>query len=145
MKRPRSPTTGVSRRRTATDPRPPYLPAAGGPWDFGDCPTTDAEGRVVLDVAPITFDTMIAEWVRDPGSQHLGLKRLAPHLGDRTFMLTWCDGLADVDLDRLLDFHRRHRRLATLTAVHPPARFGRVFLDQHRVLEFQEKTVDPDE
>ncbi len=41
-------------RRTATDPRPPYLPAAGGPWDFGDCPTTDAEGRVVLDVAPIT-------------------------------------------------------------------------------------------
>ncbi|MGH6945514.1 MAG: glucose-1-phosphate cytidylyltransferase [Geminicoccaceae bacterium] len=73
------------------------------------------------------------------------IKRLAPYLRDGTFMLTWCDGLADVDLDRLLAFHRAHRRLATLTAIHPPGRFGRLALDGDRIAEFQEKTIDPDE
>ena len=45
------------------------------------------------------------------------IKRLAPWLGDQTFMLTWSDGISDVNLDALLKFHRSHRRLATLTAV----------------------------
>jgi len=48
-------------------------------------------------------------------------KRLAPHIGNTTFMLTWCDGLSDVDLDTLLAFHRSHGKLATVTAVRPPA------------------------
>ena len=48
-----------------------------------------------------------------------------PYLDDAPFMLTWCDGLADIDLDKLRAFHQAHGRLATLTAVHPPARFGR--------------------
>jgi glucose-1-phosphate cytidylyltransferase len=56
-------------------------------------------------------------------------------------MLTWCDGLADVDLGRLLACHRGHRRPATPTAVHPPARFGRLSLDGGRVIEFEEKRV----
>jgi glucose-1-phosphate cytidylyltransferase len=73
------------------------------------------------------------------------LKRLAPYLGDRTFMLTWCDGLANVDLDRLLEFHRSHGRLATLTAVHPAARFGRLVLNGNQVHEFHEKVVGEDE
>jgi glucose-1-phosphate cytidylyltransferase len=72
------------------------------------------------------------------------IKRLAPYL-DGPFMLTWCDGLADVDLARLRDFHRAHGRLATLTAVHPPARFGRLTLAGARISAFREKTVDPDE
>lgn len=73
------------------------------------------------------------------------LKRLAPYLGKSTFMLTWCDGLADVDLHRLLAFHRGHHRLATLTAVHPPARFGRLSLDGDHVVDFKEKPIDPNE
>ena len=73
------------------------------------------------------------------------IKRLAPYLGGRAFMLTWCDGLADIDLGELLAFHREHGKLATLTAVHPPARFGRLMLDGGAVREFQEKTVDPNE
>lgn len=73
------------------------------------------------------------------------IKRLAPHLGNETFMLTWCDGLADIDLGALLAFHRSHGRLATLTAIHPPARFGRVKLSGDQVFEFAEKPQEPDE
>jgi glucose-1-phosphate cytidylyltransferase len=54
------------------------------------------------------------------------IARLAPHIGDETFMLTWGDGVSDVDLSELLAFHRSHGRLATVTAVHPPPRFGQV-------------------
>jgi len=67
------------------------------------------------------------------------IKRLAPHLGDSTFMLTWGDGVSTVDLHKLLAFHRSHGRLATVTAVRPPARFGRLALDGDRVVEFAEK------
>ncbi len=67
------------------------------------------------------------------------IKRLGPYLGDRTFMLTWGDGVSDIDLRRLLEFHRSHGKLATLTAVRPPARFGRVELDGNAVAEFSEK------
>ncbi|MGI9433475.1 MAG: sugar phosphate nucleotidyltransferase [Geminicoccaceae bacterium] len=73
------------------------------------------------------------------------IKRLTPYLGDRTFMLTWCDGLADIDLDQLLKFHQDHGKLATLTAVHPPARFGRLGIDGSTIYEFAEKTVIPNE
>lgn len=73
------------------------------------------------------------------------IKRLKPYLGNGAFMLTWCDGLADIDLEKLLAFHRDHGRLATLSAVHPPPRFGRLILDGTSVYDFQEKTVDPNE
>jgi glucose-1-phosphate cytidylyltransferase len=67
------------------------------------------------------------------------IKRLAPYLGDGTFMLTWGDGVSDIDLGRLLEFHRAHGKLATLTAVRPPARFGHIELDGDVVTEFSEK------
>jgi glucose-1-phosphate cytidylyltransferase len=68
------------------------------------------------------------------------IKRLAPALGGSTFMLTWGDGVADVDLRELLAFHRHHGRLATVTAVHPPSRFGHLEIagDGH-VSRFEEK------
>ena len=66
------------------------------------------------------------------------LRRVA-HLIDGTFMLTFGDGVADVPLDRLLEFHRAHGRLATITAVRPPARFGHVEIDGDKVVEFSEK------
>lgn len=67
------------------------------------------------------------------------IKRLAPYIGNGTFMLTWGDGVSDIDLHRLLDFHRSHGKLATLTAVRPPARFGHLELDGDRIAEFSEK------
>jgi glucose-1-phosphate cytidylyltransferase len=62
-------------------------------------------------------------------------------VGDETFMLTWGDGVSDVDLARLLDFHRSHGRLATVTAVHPPPRIGQIEVDNNRVLDFSVKPL----
>jgi glucose-1-phosphate cytidylyltransferase len=70
------------------------------------------------------------------------IKRLAPYLDNAPFMLTWCDGLSDVDLHQLRAFHEGHGRIATLTAIHPPSRFGRLTLADDRVVAFREK--DPD-
>ncbi len=67
------------------------------------------------------------------------IKRLAPYLTGGTFMLTWGDGVSDVDLHRLLAFHRAHGRLATLTAVRPPARYGHLQFQGDAVREFTEK------
>jgi glucose-1-phosphate cytidylyltransferase len=67
------------------------------------------------------------------------LKRLEPHLNDGTFMLTYGDGVCDVDLGELLQFHRAHGRVATVTAVRPPARFGGLIFDGDLVTEFTEK------
>lgn len=67
------------------------------------------------------------------------IKRLEKHVGDGTFMLTWGDGVSDIDIDALLSFHRAHGKLATLTAVRPPARFGHIELDGDNVVEFSEK------
>ena len=67
------------------------------------------------------------------------IKRLAPYIGDETFMLTWGDGVSNVDLRKLLDFHRSHGKLATLTAVRPPARFGHLEMQGEKICEFSEK------
>lgn len=67
------------------------------------------------------------------------IKRLAPYIGNETFMLTWGDGLADVDLNELLRFHRAHGKLATLTAVRPTARFGHLEMEGDAITEFSEK------
>ena len=67
------------------------------------------------------------------------IKRLAPYVGNERFMLTWGDGVSDVNLDRLLAFHKAHGKLCTLTAVRPPARYGYMTLDGDRITEFKEK------
>lgn len=56
-----------------------------------------------------------------------------------TFMLTYGDGVSDVDIHELVAFHRRHGKLATVTAVRPPARFGDLVIDGDRVASFKEK------
>ena len=65
--------------------------------------------------------------------------RLRSYLDGDTFMMTFGDGVSDVDINDLVEFHRSHGKLATLTAVRPPARFGHVELDGDRVSEFSEK------
>lgn len=67
------------------------------------------------------------------------LKRLAGLLGRDTFMLTYGDGVADVSCRALVAFHRSHGKLATVTAVRPPARFGGLVFDGDLVAEFTEK------
>lgn len=67
------------------------------------------------------------------------IKRLKPWIGDSTFMLTWGDGVSNVDLDALLKFHRSHGKLATMTAVRPAARYGHLHFDGERIAKFSEK------
>jgi glucose-1-phosphate cytidylyltransferase len=67
------------------------------------------------------------------------LKQVAPHLGDETFCLTYGDGLSDLDIDGLIRFHRSHGKLATVTTITPPSRFGHLQLDGIRVTDFSEK------
>ncbi len=61
-------------------------------------------------------------------------------VGNETFMVTYGDGVSDVDIESLLAFHRAHGKLATVTAVRPPARFGGLVLDGDKVVEFTEKS-----
>lgn len=72
------------------------------------------------------------------------LRRLKDQLTE-PFIFTYGDGLANVDVRRLLDFHRSHGKLATVTAVKPPSRFGLIQLDGHQVSSFSEKPVNSDE
>ncbi len=67
------------------------------------------------------------------------VKRLEKWLNSETFMLTYGDGVADIDLHALVRFHRSHGGIATVTAVRPPARFGGIVFTGDRVAEFTEK------
>lgn len=67
------------------------------------------------------------------------IKRLQPYIGNETFLLTWGDGVSNVDLDALLKFHRSHGKLATLTAVRPPARYGYMNFEGNKITSFTEK------
>ena len=67
------------------------------------------------------------------------IKRLEPIIGRERFLLTWGDGVSDIDLEDLVSFHESHGKLVTVTAVRPPARFGALELDGERVDHFREK------
>jgi len=93
----------------------------------------------------INHEKTLPDWNVDLVETGLGtltggrIRRLQPWVGSSTFMLTWGDGVSDVDLDALLAFHRKHGRLATMTAVRPPARYGHLDFDGDRVVRFTEK------
>jgi len=71
--------------------------------------------------------------------------RLKRQLGGERFFLTYGDGVSDIDLDALLTFHRGHGKIATLTAVRPPSKFGALELDEdHNVVAFTEKPTSGD-
>ena len=69
------------------------------------------------------------------------IKRLEKHLDNERFMLTYGDGLSNVNLNKLLRHHIKHKKIATVTAVHPPARFGQISIKNNKVQEFSEKKV----
>ena len=68
------------------------------------------------------------------------LKRLKKYIGKETFMMTYGDGLSNINLKKLLKFHKKNKKLVTLTAVRPPARFGALKLKGHHVSYFKEKS-----
>jgi len=67
------------------------------------------------------------------------LKRLRKYLNEDTFMLTYGDGLANINIKSLLEFHSKHKKMVTMTAVRPPARFGELELNSNLVKSFKEK------
>lgn len=89
---------------------------------------------------PARFDWTVS--LVDTGEQTMTggrLRRLRDWIGNETFMCTYGDGVADVNIRELVAFHKSHGKLATVTAVHPPARFGNLMMDGDRVVEFAEK------
>jgi glucose-1-phosphate cytidylyltransferase len=67
------------------------------------------------------------------------LKRALPYVGDEDFCFTYGDGVADIDIPALIDFHRQQKCIATVTAVQPPGRFGALDIEGERVRQFEEK------
>jgi glucose-1-phosphate cytidylyltransferase len=72
------------------------------------------------------------------------ISRIRNYVGTDTFMLTYGDGLANVDLDQLLAFHREQGRIGTVTGVHPTSRYGEMRAEQQQVVEFNEKPTRPE-
>jgi glucose-1-phosphate cytidylyltransferase len=67
------------------------------------------------------------------------IRRIRPYLNDEDFCCTYGDGVSDLDISKLIEFHKGHGSLATLTAVQPPGRFGSLNLKQNKIFSFKEK------
>ena len=67
------------------------------------------------------------------------VKQVAEFIGDEAFMLTYGDGVSNVNIPALIDFHKKQNKLVTITAVRPPARFGQMLIQDDSVIEFKEK------
>ncbi len=67
------------------------------------------------------------------------VRRMKPYVGNETSLLTYGDGVSNVDLDQLIAFHKSHGKMVTVTAVHPGARFGELEIEGEQVTSFQEK------
>ncbi len=70
------------------------------------------------------------------------IKRIKDHLDDDSFCLTYGDGLSNIDINRLVDFHKKHGRLATVTGVQPPGRFGAMGIKDNLIMSFVEKPAE---
>lgn len=68
------------------------------------------------------------------------IKRLSKYIGQETFMMTYGDGVSNVNLKKLLQFHKKNKKIVTMTAVRPPARFGAIKLKGNKVTYFKEKS-----
>ncbi len=96
-------------------------------------------------ISPVSVTNSIVDWkvtLVETGKHSMTggrLKRLATHLTDEPFLLTYGDGLADVDINKLLKFHKSHGKMVTVTAVRPTARFGELELQNENVVSFREK------
>lgn len=103
--------------------------------------------EIALDSGEISFQKQEpVDWkvsLIDTGIDTLTAGRvhqMQDYVGNETFMLTYGDGVANIDINALLDFHKSHGKLVTITAVHPPSRFGELTLDGNKVSNFHEKS-----
>jgi glucose-1-phosphate cytidylyltransferase len=94
--------------------------------------------REILNAGAIDWKVGVIDTGMDTMTAGRMLK-LKPWIEDGTFLMTYGDGVADVDVKELVEFHKSHGKLATVTAVHPPARFGELLLDGSAVRKFSEK------
>lgn len=70
------------------------------------------------------------------------IKRIKKYVGNNTFMVTYGDGVAYIDIKKLYEFHKSHGKIATVTSVRPPSRFGELLLDdKNKIVEFSEKAL----
>lgn len=109
-------------------------------YSLGGNLTVDfAQGRVLREIQQ--FEDWKVHLVDTGADSMTGgrVLRLRSWLKDETFLVTYGDGVSDVDVTRLLEFHRSHGRIATVTAVRPPARFGGLIFDGDLVSSFTEK------
>ncbi len=114
---------------------------------FINYPILNSDVTVHLKEGRVEFtNSLVEDWIvqlMDTGEKSMTggrLHRLEPMLRPAgTFMLTYGDGVADIDIRALVAFHSRHGKLATVTAVRPPARFGTMAFDGEQVVNFQEK------
>lgn len=67
------------------------------------------------------------------------VRRLRKNIGNETFLMTYGDGISDIDIDELIAFHKSHGKMVTMSAVRPGARFGELELDGTRIVSFEEK------
>ena len=92
------------------------------------------------------FSNIDSEWninLIDTGSNSMTggrVKRLQKFIGKETFMLTYGDGLSDININNLISFHKNHGKMVTISAVRPPARFGALKLKDSEVVSFKEKS-----
>ena len=91
-------------------------------------------------------DTSIEEnWtitIVDTGESHLKgarVKKIEPYIEDDSFMVTYGDGVGDIDIKKLVDFHQSNGKIATVTGVSPPSAFGQILAEDSTVIEFNEK------
>lgn len=106
----------------------------------------NSDFRVSLDSGDVRYhQTDTVDWqvtMVDTGQQSMTggrVKRIQPYIGNERFLLTYGDGLSNVDLGELMKFHESHGKMVTVTAVHPSARFGELDIDDDKVRSFKEK------
>ena len=92
------------------------------------------------------FSNIDSDWninLIDTGSNSMTggrVKRIQKFIGKETFMLTYGDGLSDININNLISFHKNHGKMVTISAVRPPARFGALKLKDSEVVSFKEKS-----
>lgn len=113
---------------------------------FLNYPSINADFTVNMATGEVSFHTpRLLNWkvtLVDTGLQTMTggrIRRLKEYLGNSPFMLTYGDGVSDIDINELLTFHRSHGKMVTVTTVHPGARFGELDLDGSNVRSFKEK------
>ncbi len=92
-----------------------------------------------------TFQNNSVDWkitLVDTGQETMTggrVKRLKNYINDETCLLTYGDGISDIDISKLVNFHKQHGKMVTVTGVHPTARFGEIKIENEQVVSFKEK------